>query len=429
MNVSLRFEDLFALQQSIQWEFKNSPIEVTVESIKRIILDSFNNAAATLKLQETQPFSESHIEIKILMRGLENNPTLAYFDMSNLESESSRFSFKLYADVLFPFLKSGDLQPLKSIWIHEIMHLTDYSELLKNLRLYKEKLREVSSSNFTFSYNEIRKDKHIILLQLIMQFRAEGIATLGEYAMGGAMDYLSPPRIAIKQFNQIISPLVSLIYSSDFDSRQLSAYMEEINPYAYQIGAGVVLQGLRRKYAEIKGFEEIEKCMENNTPCILSTGESLIQLIHSFDSFDFIKYSFDQEWLYHNVIDLTSSYSNNLEIYEGFFVILNKIKRTKDRRRFVVLLRNLLSTPFSLRDLREKHSEMNSNKLIPNEIKNNSTMLIKQLEHNPTDEVSLWAMTYVFSNRDLIDDSIEYFGYIDDFEVLSTALLLSKVPI
>jgi hypothetical protein len=180
MNVTLCFEDLFTLQQSLRWEFKNSPIEVTVESLKKLILDSFNLAAANLNLQETQPFSECDIEIKLLMRGLSNNTTLAYFDMSNFETESSGFSFKLYADVLFPILKSCDLQPLKSIWVHEIMHLIDYGELLKNLRLYKEKMSEVSSSNFTFSYKEIRKDKHIILRQLIMQFRTEGIATLGE---------------------------------------------------------------------------------------------------------------------------------------------------------------------------------------------------------------------------------------------------------
>ena len=424
MNVTLRFEDLFTLQQSLRWEFKNSPIEVTVESLKKLILDSFNLAAANLNLQETQPFSECDIEIKLLMRGLSNNTTLAYFDMSNLETESSRFSFKLYADVLFPVLKSGDLQPLKSIWVHEIMHLIDYGELLKNLRLYKEKMSEVSSSNFTFSYKEIRKDKHIILLQLIMQFRTEGIATLVEYVMGGTIDYLSPPGNAIKQFNQIISPLISLIYSVDFDSRQLSAYMEEINPYAYQIGAGVVLLGLRKKHPDIKGFEEIEKCMENGVPCIFSSDEPLIQLTRSFDSFDFIKYSFDQEWLYQNINELTSSYSNNLDIYNGFFVLLNRIQKNKDHKGFVVLLRNLLSTPFSLSEIQEKHSEKNSNALIPLEIKNNTAILLKHLQNNPKDEVSLWALTYVFSNRDLLDDSIEYFGYIDDLEVLNTAFQL-----
>jgi hypothetical protein len=428
MNVSLRFEDLFALQQILRWEFKNSLNEVTVESLKELILDSFNKAAAELKLSETPAFSDCRIEIKLLMRGTDNQ-ALAYFDMSNLETDSSRFLFKMYADVLFPILKSGDLQPLKSIWIHEIMHLIDYGELLKNLRIFKSRMNEVSSSNFTFSYNEIRKDKHIIFLQLIMQFRAEGIATLGEYVMGGSIDYLAPPAKAAKQFEQIVSPLISLILSADLDSRRLSAYMEEISPYAYQIGAGVVLQGLIKKYPEIKEFVEIGKGLEKSLPCSISNENSLVQLVRSFDSFDFIKYSFEQDKLYHNVRVLTASYSDNLNIYEGFFVILNKIKRTRDRNRFIVLLRNLLSTAFSLEKLQEKHDQMLSNKLIPGEIIRNTALLLKELRKNPNDEVSSLALTYVFSNRDLIDDSIEYFGYIDDLEIINTALLLTRVTV
>ena len=129
-------------------------------------------------------------------------------------------------------------------------------------------------------------------------------------------------------------------------------------------------------------------------------------------------------FIYQNINELTSSYSNNLDIYNGFFVLLNRIQKNKDHKGFVVSLRNLLSTPFSLNEIQEKHSEKNSNALIPLEIKNKTSILLKHLQNNPKDEVSLWALTYVFSYRDLLDDSIEYFGYIDDLEVLNTAFQL-----
>jgi len=424
MKVSLRFEDLFALQQNLKWEFKDITTVVTVDSLKKTIHDSFNEAANTLGLDETPPFPECEVEIRLLMRGLTENKVLAYFDMSNLITQSIRFSFKLYADVLFPLLKSGDLQPLKSIWLHEIMHMIDYSELLKNLKIYREKMNDVPSQNFSLSFNEIRKDKHIILLQILMQFRAEGIATLVEYIMGGSNDLLDPPHLAKEQFDQIVTKAVSLIYSVDFDSRQLAGFIKEITPFSYQIGAGLVLYGLMNKYPEISGFAEIEQCLVKRASCHQESDKQLIRYISSFDSFDFLKYSFEQESLYEKVWELTSNYAENLNLRRGFFTLLSRIRKFRDRGGFLALLRTFFTVPLSFQQIEEMHNKIEVDYVIPLEIRENSNSIYEHLKQNPSDDFSSWVLTYVYSNRDLLDDSIDYFGFIDDMEVLETAITL-----
>jgi hypothetical protein len=424
MDVTLKFEDRFTLEQTLQWEFRNTGIELNVNDLKRLILDSFNQATETLHLQEIIPFSDCTIEIKLLMRGIQNNPVLAYFDMYYLKDDSTEFSFKLYADVLFPLIKSGDLKPLKTIWIHEIMHLMDYRELLKNLKIYKEKMEAIYYDSFHRFNQQIRKDKHIILLNLMMLYRAEGIATLAEYVMGGNKPNLLPPQAATEEFNGIISTAISLIYSVDFNSNQLATFLERVNPLAYQIGAGTVLTGLMKKHPEASDFTEIEKCLLNNEPCNFELNETLIQDIRRYDSFNFIEYSFDQEWLILKVRDLTTAYTDNLDIFEGFFDFLNRICRNNDTSGFVALLSNLLPEPMSFQQIEAACNKKNSDQVIPVEIRENMNTLYQHLVSDTTNEVCIWALTYTCADHDLLDDSIEYFGYIDDMEVLKTALQL-----
>jgi hypothetical protein len=422
MDVFLRFDDLYTLQQNLQWEFRNAEREISINDLKKIILDSFSQAADTLHLRDILPFPDCSIMIGLLVRGRQKNPMLAYFDLNNLTDQSREFSFKIYADVLFPLLRSGDMRLLNSIWIHEIMHLIDYRELLKNLKIYKEKIQVVSSDSSSSSYQHIRNDKHIILLSLMMHFRAEGIATLTEFVMGGYMPDLLPPHLAKEKFYEIISAAISLIYTSDFDSRHLAEFLAVVSPYAYQIGAGNVLNGLMKKHPEFIRFSEIENCLVNMCSCDYAHDDQLIQKIRMFDSFNFIEYSLDQGWLCDNVRELTASYTNSLNFYGGFFKFLNRIRKNNDPEGFISLLSYILVTPLTLSQMEEEYSQKCSDPNVPAEIIESLNRIFQHLRQNPGNDVCRWALTYTFINQDLLDDTIEYFGYMDDMEVLKTAL-------
>ncbi|MFZ4455986.1 MAG: hypothetical protein ACOYOT_07170 [Bacteroidales bacterium] len=417
MNVTLRYEDLFTLQQCLQWEFQNTETEVDVNSLRKIILDSFQEAANVLNLKDTIPFSTCDIDIKLVMRGVQGNTILAYFDMNNLTVQSTCFSFKLYADVLFPLLKSGDLHDLKSIWVHEIMHLLDYRELLTNLKLCREKKIE----RYTSCYNKTRNDKHIILIDLLMHFRAEGIATLVGYALDDSKSPLVPSVEAAEKFTEIIDYSFSLINAVESNSTNLAQFIKQVRPFAYQIGAGVVLQGLMKKHPDFAIFREIDQCIENNKPFRLTTNEPFISDIRQFNSFNFIEYCFDHEWLYERMNELTSNYADNLHLYSGFFGLLNRVLITNDRDGFVALLGQLIDASLTMNQMKELYENASTDDTIPSEVKENMAILYQYLRQNPTDNICLLALTYLFACNDLLDDTIEYFGYIDDLDVLITA--------
>ena len=328
---------------------------------------------------------------------------------------------------MFPLLKSGDLQPLKSIWVHEIMHILDYRELLINLKLFREKKNELYTSNYSFSQNKTRNDTHIILIDLLMHFRAEGIATLVEYALGDSKSLLVPSTIAIEKFTEIIEYSFSLINAADYNASSLADFLVQVKPLAYQIGAGVVLQGLMKKHPDFVVFREIDQCLENHKPCRLTTNEPFISDIRQFDSFNFIEYCFDPEWLYERMNVLTSNYADNLHLYSGFFGLLNRIRTTNDHDGFVALLGQLIDASLTMKQMEKMYENASTDDTIPREVKDNMAILYQYLRQNPTDKICLMALTYLFACNDLLDDTIEYFGYIDDLEVLITARHLIEI--
>ena len=395
MNAKLVFEDLFTLQQNLKWEFRNNETEIDVARLRRIILDTFYEAGKFLKLNENHYFDDCSIEIRLLMRGLPENRTLAYFDLLHLTAESKTFSFKLYADILFPLLISDNFNYLKTIWIHEIMHMIDYRELLQNLKIYKDKLQSTFSTNPSYSLNKVRQDKHIILLQLIMKYRAEGIATLVEYISGGRIHHLAARETAISQFNSIVTGALTLIKSIDYKSSIYSEFYERLDHSYYQIGAGVVLHGLLKKHQGNAELEKAGECLLNNSSTEQLSKDIVIDYIRSFDSLDFIKYCFDQDWLYEKLSELTFAYAESLNVQKGFFQILDRIKINMDRSGFVALMQNLIEVPLPIELMEEALNEQVNNKPCPHELHELANVLYSNLMKNHSDEVSFWALSCI----------------------------------
>jgi hypothetical protein len=423
MVVKITFEDKFTLEQELYWEFKNTNLSININVVTKIILDSFNEASDFFSLKTTTPFDSSEIEIKVLMRSPDKSSILAYFDLSGLNSNSTKFCFKIYADVLFPLIKEGNIDPLNSIWVHEIMHLVDYHELERNLKLFSK--TDYSSHRLYFNAAQgDRKDRHLIFLQLIIKFRQEGVAMLMQYIYGGiTIPYNASEAVGL--FYKISEQAYQFSISPDLQSRQISSFFEDtVNPLSYQTGAGIVLYGLRMKHPENTELKEVETCLASGGQCTSTASTDLIMKIKDFSTFDFLVFCLDPESVYREIFTLTSDYADNLQIYSGFFASLNRITSLMDRNGFVWMMSNIMGSTMSFEEIKDSHQGQMKSQTMPEELISKSESLFNYYLKNKDDEVSHWALTYLYDQADLLNDNIDYFGYIDDLPVINSAIKL-----
>jgi len=226
MVLIINYEDEFTLNEFIKWEFKDSASGVTKEYITELIKERFNKAANYLGVNKNPDFSDACIKINIIMRSPSNNASLAYFDLYNLHEASKEFNFKLYADVLLKIIHSGTLSLIDTIWVHEIVHMIDYKEILKAKNIIKKRILQVNSEGH--SAFSVKKDKHLFLLNIITHFRDEGISTLMEYIAGDIDKKLSSPDEALSEFHNIIKSAISYIYQYNSGGNKIYNYLKEI---------------------------------------------------------------------------------------------------------------------------------------------------------------------------------------------------------
>lgn len=422
MKVRIKFEDMFNMKQMLAFESEKNSNSLDLNSVKINALKTFEQATEYFSVLKTEKFADSNVEIIISQRdSYSPKEALAYFDMNNFKSDSKSFSFKLYADVLIKYLSSQDLNSLVLLWVHELMHMVDYEELLRNIELSREKLSTTERVGNSFYFSEIRKDKHVVLFMVLMHFRAEGIATLMAYLTGREKPMMVDGLSAIKEFDHLVANIFNLIKTIDYDAQTLNQYLNQINPLAYKLGAGVLLFGLSGKHPEIEDFKIINDCLLKKEPCQIKLSHNTIEKIRSFSSFDFLRFCMEKDWLANEVKYLAADYSTNIEIHSCFFELLYNVQANSDRLGFISLLRNLLREPLSLIEMEKEFKYMEKDRHIPDEVKSMTKNLILHLKQNPKDDLTQWALSYVFSTHDILDDSIEYFGYLDDVEVLNVA--------
>lgn len=426
MVIHVKFEDKFALEQELYWEFKNINISIDINILTKIIIDSFNEASDFFKLKNTTPFDSSEIEIKVLLRSPDKTNILAYFDLSGINPDSKRFCFKLYADVLFPLIKKDNMDPLKSIWIHEIMHLVDYRELIRNLNLFNK--RDIITQRLYYNADKgQRNDRHIIFLQLIIRFREEGVAMLMQFVYGGSTILYSAME-AIELFNKISEEAYILSISPDLHSRHISSFYEEkVNPLTYQAGAGIVLYGLKKKHPDNTELTYVDKCLASRGKYTLTASNELIMKIKDFSTFDFLTFCLDPESVYREIFTLTSDYADNLQIYSGFFASLLRFTSLGDKNGFIWMMRNIMGCPMTTEEIKDSNQKLRNSRSMPDELFNKSESLYNHYLKNVNDEVSQWALTYLYDHADLLDDNIDYFGYIDDLAVINSAIIIKKL--
>ena len=422
MKIDIKYEDTYSLNELIRWEFMNSHQNVTIEYITEFITERFNKAATYLGVHQNQEFSDSCIEIKIIMGSPSDDGSRAYFDIVNFKEGSKQFNFKLYAEVLLEIIRSENFSVIDTILIHELVHMIDYKEIIKAQHVIKNKYyQERSRDNSAFS---VKRYRHLFLLKIITHFRDEGIATLVEFIAGDIDKKLSSTDDALSEFHKIIETTITYIYPNNPDANQKYNYYRKTITRAYNIGAGVVLKCLIKKHSDIPDLNNLENSLNTSKPIKFKLDSCLVDVIKSLTVFDIIQFAFDKEWLYEKIFKITSDYAESLDQVTGFFIMLERIQQQKDRGYFITMMEFLLKNPMSLCMINQAYHDKCNFEGAPDEVINNVDKLYQYLQQNPANEVAIWALSYFYSKHDLISDNIDYFGFIDDHEVLKTALVI-----
>jgi hypothetical protein len=303
------------------------------------------------------------------------------------------------------------------------MHLLDYQELVRNIKLFNKR-DNITHRLYYYSEQGERNDKHLIFLQLIIRFREEGVAMLMQYIYGGSTIRYSDDE-AIRIFNKITEEAFTYSIYPDVQSEQISSFFEKtVNPLAYQIGAVIILYGLKQKYPGNKELNEIDTCLSSGDEYLLTVSYDLIMKIKGFSTFDFLVFCLDPESVYREIFTLTSDYADNLQIYSGFFASLQRFSKLKDKKGFIWMMKNIMGSPMTNDEIKDFHQKEQESQSIPEELFIKSESLFKYFHNNKNDEVSLWALTYLYDQYDLLNDNINYFGYIEDLAVINSALIL-----
>lgn len=418
MNLQIKYEDKFNLEITLDMEFRQHHRNYTIPDLERIIKAYFSKAIAFFHLEESPDFKDVTLRLDIHSRSQKSN-RLAYFDLRKLTKDSRIFSFKIYCDILINILKKENFNFLKIIFIHELAHLIDYKELLHNKAAFK-KIPHIPVVLPFFEEKKVNPAKHLRFLQLILKYRTEGIATLIEFLAKDPDSALLSKDQSTAYFNKICkqafrySQIKIAQNNSDFFS-----FVEQTNSMAYRVGAAIVLTGLINKYPQDKAFVEILNCLNNKE---FYTGEidyNILEKIFHFKTFDFIYYYFDHDSIYSSIFTLTKEYGNSLDYSSEWVSELEKYSEEKNISGMLYLLGELIGSPMDKEEINQHHAASNK---MPPEIKQLADILVQRFQQNPDDQLALWALTYLYDDEDMLDDNIDYFGYVDDLQILQAVI-------
>jgi uncharacterized membrane protein YkvA (DUF1232 family) len=122
---------------------------------------------------------------------------------------------------------------------------------------------------------------------------------------------------------------------------------------------------------------------------------------------------------------LSIDYAENLNIYNGFYSTLKRINSLKDSKGFVWMMQKIMGSTMAMEEIKECHSRQMTAGAMPIELINKAERLYRCLQKDANNEVARWSLTYLYDQVDLLNDTLDYFGYLDDLEVVNTAIRIT----
>ena len=438
MPFSLEIKDTSGVENLIQFDFRDSAspnvfydvrsfIKIQFEECIADVISMFpqNNLLFSVNLEQEKKISQSNV--------------LACFDSE--KSTANILFFCIYYDSILQLatcLTQSDgaeiLKQFKSTLYHELMHAADLENLKEQLNRHDIDFKEHENivAGAFFDANQLSNQVNVqwALLYFFSKFRAEGIAILGEKLMSNNFgeNYLEKTEV-FKSFNdtllRVLEICSGLQFFNNFQNHDAIKELVELSLLAYDYADLLFVHALQKHeivdelrfrnpsdLTSVNGRQEIIELMKIFIETDLS---EFIQLLLSFPELNF-----REKFLHICAViqregdsKTISEFSRHL-LWTGF---------NKDAALFIKIMKSTIGSRIPLSEMIDMHDKFLQKSYpedIIDDIRKMAEVLIKHAQET-SNEVALWALTYLFDDQDLIHDDVSYLGWQDDWVVLNSA--------
>jgi len=393
-------------------EFKHS------SSLTSIIEDCISDAKTYITLNQTS------ITISLKSKTLENNHLAALNYNTTSESEL-QIELTVTNDL---FEKDQLIQELKKTIVHELIHAFDISVLFENRQLYLESKKFILKNPSSEAINEFDSTRSIqwLFIHFLATLRNEGIALLGQKMIYEEVTHLSENE-ALSIFENDLQSILTLcnhhLQTKRFSYSEIYALIDSFNQNGYKY-ADLLL------YHLIKGELSISDDYTDIFHLSFKTKQEILAYSIQFDL---------SEWV-HRLFKVNSEMSSVRINYSKImnlcnFIPVNSSSQThsiliygykNDKLEFIKFIQQRIEIKRSISEIENCLSEYVSQPSLQDIQKdiNELANLILQKRSNENGELVDWALSYLFHEKDLLDDSVSFIGLQDDWMVLETTFIL-----
>lgn len=434
----LEIKDTSGVENLIQFDFRDSAssnvfydvrtfIKIQFEECIANVISMFpqNNLLFSVNLEQEKKISQSNV--------------LACFDSE--KSTANVLFFRIYYDSILQLatcLTQSDgadvIKQFKSTLYHELMHAADLENLKEQLNRHDIDFKEHENivAGAFFDANQLSSQVNVqwALLYFFSKFRAEGIAILGEKLMSNNYrENVLEKKEVFKSFNDTLHRVLEICsglqFFNNFQNHHAIKELEELSLLAYDYADLLFIHALQKHeivdelrfrnpsdLTSVNGRQEIIELMKIFIETDLS---EFIQLLLSFPELNF-----REKFLHICAViqregdsKTISEFSRHL-LWTGF---------NKDAALFIKIMKSTIGSRIPLSEMIDMHDKFLQKSYpedIIDDIRKMAEVLIKHAQET-SNEVALWALTYLFDDQDLIHDDISYLGWQDDWVVLNSA--------
>lgn len=457
--IAIEFESIHTIEYELDYMLKKNNLVLpsgtnSIQLARRLVKIHFLAAWDELS-PLTQSFNKTiklviHYEAKDSAKGV-----LAYFNTGKShEQNASVMYFGIYLNTVYSyiasFLQNNPLIPINDgVWQHEIIHMLDFAKLDSRNEMFKYDLDEYKRMD-AFVYSKLdyaisdSTPPHWLFLNSLADFRDEGIPRLYEYMRGYSKPEIEQLEKAIEYFKLYYGRLKYYLLKNSltaFELTEFNQFLEEFQRISYAIGPWFVLNALCHMPQGFSKSEAKELTQAIQAKEIINQEQSLaiLQKALSLDLGAYLilnadelfeptdNFFFDADDLLTVAGLLSKEYKDN-EPHEHFVRSINAALESKDEPKFITLLSDVMGFAMSSEEILAAYEEfktgLDTSFYITSKILVKVNGLMQEWKEDQNELLAL-VLTYVFDPSDILDDSINLIGYIDDFYVIHAYELLS----
>lgn len=458
--LAIEFESIHTIENELDYLLKKNNLVLpsgtnSIQLARRLVKIHFISAWDELG-PLTQSFNKTiklviHYEAKDSAKGV-----LAYFNTGKSHKQNaSVMYFGVYLNTVHSyiasFIENDMVIPINDgVWQHEIIHMLDFTMLDFRNEMFKYDLDEYKRMD-AFTYSKLdyaisdSTPPHWLFLNSLADFRDEGIPRLYEYMRGYSKPEIEQLEKAIEYFKLYYGRLKYYLLKNNltaFELTEFNQFLEEFQRISYAIGPWFVVnalyhmpQGVSKSEAQdlLNTIQTKETISQKQSLDILQKALSLdlgaYLLLNANELFEPTdNFFFDADDLLTVAGLLSKEYKDN-EPHEHFVRSINAAIESKDEPKFIALLSDVMGFAMSVQEIvvayKEFKTGLDTSFYITSKLLVKVDSLMQEWQENQTELLAL-VLTYVFDSCDILDDSINLIGYIDDFYVIHAYELLRE---